>query len=110
MGTFDPNNPTPDCATGNSKGQTACSCAIPNGPVTSYTDDYKKFLQTYAESQMSAFEQAMGWFYWTWQTESTPQWSYQQARAGGFMPQLAYKPAFKCGDAIPDFGSLPEYY
>jgi glucan 1,3-beta-glucosidase len=115
MGSYDPSNTTPACptATGTdsvTKGSTACSCTIPNSPVSSYTNDYKKFLQTYAESQISAYEQAMGWFYWTWQTESAPQWSYKQARAGGFMPQLAYEPAFKCGDAIPDFGSLPEYY
>ncbi|RAO71987.1 uncharacterized protein BHQ10_007999 [Talaromyces amestolkiae] len=97
---------TPDCYTKNSD----CSCASANADVSSYSSDYKLWLQTYAEAQFAAFETAMGWFYWTWQTESAPQWSYKQARAGGFLPQLAYKPNFTCGDTVPSFGSLPEYY
>ncbi|KAH8704944.1 glycoside hydrolase superfamily [Talaromyces proteolyticus] len=106
--TSDPRCPT---ATGNSNRKgTTCSCDMANAAVSSYSDDYKKFLQTYAESQIYGFEKMMGWFYWTWQTESAPQWSYKQARDGGFMPKLAYEPSFKCGDAIPDFGTLPEYY
>lgn len=75
-----------------------------------YSNDYKKFLQTYAEAQMSAFETAQGWFYWTWRTESAAQWSYRTAWKNGFMPQKAYAPAFRCGDQVPDFGDLEEFY
>jgi glucan 1,3-beta-glucosidase len=109
--TSDPRCPT---AVSNSDETTtttqSCSCNDANAAASSYSDDYKKFLQTYAEAQMYAFEKMMGWFYWTWQTESAPQWSYKQAWQGGFMPKLAYQPDFKCGDAVPSFGSLPEYY
>lgn len=61
---------------------------------------------------MSAFESAMGWFYWTWHTETAAQWSYRTAWKNGFMPKLAYQPSFKCGDTVPDFESegLPGYY
>jgi glucan 1,3-beta-glucosidase len=59
---------------------------------------------------MSAFETAMGWFYWTWRTESAAQWSYRTAWKNGFMPSKAYSPSFKCGDTVPDFSDLPEYY
>jgi len=59
---------------------------------------------------MSAFETAQGWFYWTWKTERAAQWSYSTAWKGGFMPKKAYEPAFRCGDDVPDFGDLPEYY
>lgn len=97
---------TPDCPT---KDDT-CSCADATADASGYSDEYKLWLQTYAEAQFAAFETAMGWFYWTWQTESAPQWSYKQARAGGFMPQLAYQPNFTCSDSVPSFGSLPEYY
>jgi glucan 1,3-beta-glucosidase len=114
-GTFNTGNSstdvlTPQCATsGNSKSPT-CSCTLADADPSAFSSDYKKLLQTYAEAQFSAFESAWGWFYWTWQTESAPQWSYKQALANGFMPQKAYQPAFKCGDTIPNFGSLPEYY
>lgn len=90
--------------------ETPCSCTPANAPASSYSDEYKLLLKTYAEAQMSAFEAAYGWFYWTWQTESAPQWSYRQAWEGGFLPAKAYEPDFRCGDEIPDFGDLPEYY
>ncbi|KAI9925227.1 hypothetical protein ASPWEDRAFT_164292 [Aspergillus wentii DTO 134E9] len=88
----------------------ACSCSSANAEPADYSDGYKKFLQTYAEAQMAAFETAEGWFYWTWRTESAAQWSYRTAWKNGYMPQKAYAPAFKCGDDMPDFGDLPENY
>ncbi|RAH80168.1 glycoside hydrolase [Aspergillus japonicus CBS 114.51] len=87
-----------------------CSCTLANTSPVGYSDGYKTFLQTYAEAQMSAFETAMGWFYWTWATESAAQWSYRTAWKNGYMPAKAYSPKFKCGDTIPSFGDLPEYY
>ncbi|KAF9886990.1 hypothetical protein FE257_010606 [Aspergillus nanangensis] len=88
----------------------SCSCSSANADVADYSDDYKKFLKVYAEAQMSAFETGQGWFYWTWHTESAAQWSYKTAWKNGFMPAKAYAPDFKCGDTIPDFGTLPEFY
>ncbi|KAJ9195096.1 CAZyme family GH5 [Paecilomyces variotii] len=86
-----------------------CECSAANADPTTYSDDYKKWLLTYAEAQMFAYEKAHGWFYWTWKTESAAQWSYQTAWQNGFMPKLAYQPDFTCGE-IPSFGSLPENY
>ncbi|ERS96160.1 hypothetical protein HMPREF1624_07696 [Sporothrix schenckii ATCC 58251] len=97
---------TPACPTENSQ----CSCTMANQPVSSYSDDYKTFLLTFAQAQMSAYETAWGWFYWTWKTENAPLWSYQAGLQGGFMPQVAYKRSFNCGGSAPSFGSLPEYY
>ncbi|EAW06620.1 putative exo-beta-1,3-glucanase [Aspergillus clavatus NRRL 1] len=107
-GTFSLTDSTQYCPTADSGPR--CSCANANADPSAYSADYKKFLQTYAEAQMSAFETGQGWFYWTWRTESAAQWSYRTAWKGGFMPQKAYSPSFKCGDTVPDFGSLPEYY
>ena len=97
---------TPYCPTGDDQ----CSCALANQPVSSYSDDYKTFLLTFAEAQMSTYETGWGWFYWTWKTENAPLWSYQAGLQGGFMPPVAYKRSFSCSDAVPSFGSLPEYY
>ncbi|KAB8076440.1 putative glucan 1,3-beta-glucosidase D [Aspergillus leporis] len=107
-GTFDTSDSTKYCPTADS-GPT-CSCASANAPPSDYSDGYKKFLQTYAEAQMSAFETAQGWFYWTWHTESAAQWSYKTAWKNGYMPKKAYAPDFKCGDDIPSFGDLPDFY
>ncbi|KAJ5221395.1 uncharacterized protein N7469_010282 [Penicillium citrinum] len=107
-GTYDTGDSTKYCPTADS-GPT-CSCSGANADPADYSDKYKKWLQTYAEAQMSAFETAQGWFYWTWRTESAAQWSYRTAWKNGYMPEKAYLPSFKCGDDVPDFSGLPEYY
>ncbi|PWY83774.1 exo-1,3-beta-glucanase D [Aspergillus sclerotioniger CBS 115572] len=106
-GTFSLTDSTEYCPTASAG---TCSCTQANAVPGVYSKGYKTFLQTYAEAQMSAFESAMGWFYWTWATESAAQWSYRTAWNNGYMPKKAYSPEFKCGDAIPSFENLPEYY
>jgi glucan 1,3-beta-glucosidase len=97
---------SPQCPTQDSE----CSCPMANADPSTFTSDYKLFLQTWAEAQMVAFEKSWGWFYWTWKTESAPLWSYQAALQGGFMPAVAYQRSWSCSNALPSFGSLPEYY
>ncbi|CEO60472.1 hypothetical protein PMG11_05098 [Penicillium brasilianum] len=108
-GSYDTSSSTAYCPTADAG---TCSCSSANADVADYSTEYKKWLQTYAEAQMSAFETAQGWFYWTWRTESAAQWSYRTAWKNGFMPSKAYSPSFKCGDTVPDFSSLglAEYY
>jgi glucan 1,3-beta-glucosidase len=108
-GTYDTSSSTAYCPTADDG---TCSCADANADVSEYSDTYKTWLQTYAEAQMSAFESAQGWFYWTWRTESAAQWSYRTAWKNGYMPKKAYSPSFKCGDTVPDFSGLglAEYY
>lgn len=108
-GSYDTSSSTAYCPTANAG---TCSCNNANADVADFSDEYKKWLLTYAEAQMSAFEKAQGWFYWTWRTESAAQWSYRTAWKNGFMPSKAYSPTFKCGDTVPDFSGLglPEFY
>lgn len=83
-----------------------CSCALPNADPSQYSDDYKQFLQMYAEAQMDSFEKVWGWFYWTWKTESAVQWSWMLGLEAGILPEKAYAPKFRCGDDVPSFASL----
>ena len=83
-----------------------CSCDMPNADPSQYSDEYKRFLQMYAEAQMDSFEKVWGWFYWTWKTEKAVQWSWMLGLQAGILPSKAYAPSFKCGDAVPDFGGL----
>jgi glucan 1,3-beta-glucosidase len=87
-----------------------CSCTQANADPSTYTDAYKQFLQMYAEAQMHSFEQAWGWFYWTWKTESAVQWSWELGLQAGILPTKAYSPSFKCDSTVPDFSGLPESY
>jgi glucan 1,3-beta-glucosidase len=55
---------------------------------------------------MDAFERGWGWIYWTWDTESSAQWSYKKGLAAGILPNSPDNRDFKCGDTIPDFQAL----
>jgi glucan 1,3-beta-glucosidase len=87
-----------------------CDCTSANADPGSYSGSYKKWLQTFAEAQMSSFEKGWGWFYWTWKTESAPQWSYEAGLAAGILPAKAYAPNFNCSQPVPTFSDLPENY
>ncbi|KAL7951835.1 glycoside hydrolase family 5 protein [Trichoderma barbatum] len=99
---------SPDCPTKNSQ----CSCANANADPSKWSSEYKKFLSMFAEAQMHSFEKGYGWWYWTWKTESSPQWSYQAGRQAGVLPQKAWERDFNCDADVPDFAQngLPEYY
>ncbi|RMZ83050.1 hypothetical protein DV738_g1437, partial [Chaetothyriales sp. CBS 135597] len=92
---------TPSCPTA-----PQCDCAPANADPSSYPDHYKDFLKMYAEAQMHSFEQAWGWFYWTWKTEEAVQWSWMLGLKAGILPEKAYSPDFDCSQDIPDFASL----
>ncbi|KAL7938496.1 glycoside hydrolase family 5 protein [Trichoderma chlorosporum] len=99
---------SPDCPTKNSQ----CSCDIANADPSKWSSEYKNFLSMFAEAQMYSFEKGLGWWYWTWKTESSPQWSYQAGMQAGVLPQKAWDRSFNCDSDVPDFGAngLPEYY
>ncbi|KAF9108672.1 hypothetical protein BGX27_008256 [Mortierella sp. AM989] len=46
-----------------------CSCESQNN-VSYYTPEYRQFLSDFTQTQMDAFEQGMGWFYWNFKTET----------------------------------------
>ncbi|KAI5303387.1 Mitochondrial translocator assembly and maintenance protein 41, partial [Ascosphaera pollenicola] len=82
---------TPQCPTAKDQKRDSpkCTCDPANADPSKYSDDYKTFLRTYAEAQMYVFNQVYGWFYWTWDTEKSTQWSYKKARDAGIMPDKA---------------------
>jgi glucan 1,3-beta-glucosidase len=42
----------------------------------------------YAASQLLTFEKYAGWFFWTYRTETTPEWCYRDCVDQGFVPNL----------------------
>ncbi|KAG0216852.1 hypothetical protein BGX33_011979 [Mortierella sp. NVP41] len=61
-----------------------CSCKEQNR-VGYYTPEFCDFTQT----QMDAFEQGMGWFYWNFKTETNALWSYFDGVDQGWTPKDA---------------------
>ncbi|KAJ8126442.1 hypothetical protein O1611_g7196 [Lasiodiplodia mahajangana] len=103
-GTYDSGNSstqalTPMCPTTDS----SCTCDGANAGTGDYSDTYKQFLLMFAEAQMTSFEKGYGWWYWTWDTESAPQWSYRQGLAAGILPAKAYDRDFNCDSDVPNF-------
>ncbi|KAF8931366.1 hypothetical protein BGZ58_007673 [Dissophora ornata] len=63
-----------------------CSCEEQNR-VGYYTPEYRKFLSDFTQTQMDAFEQGLGWFYWNFKTETNALWSYFDGVEQGWIPK-----------------------
>jgi glucan 1,3-beta-glucosidase len=57
------------------------------GTVAGMQDVDKKNLRQYVEAQFDAYEQHTGWIFWTWKTESAPEWNFQGLVKEGLIPQ-----------------------
>ncbi|KAL8922669.1 MAG: hypothetical protein Q9208_004982 [Pyrenodesmia sp. 3 TL-2023] len=57
------------------------------GTVAGLSSDDKNNIRSYIEAQLDAYEQRSGWVFWTWKTESAPEWHMKDLLAGGLFPQ-----------------------
>ena len=57
------------------------------GTVAGLSADDKSNLRHFIEAQLDAYEQRTGWIFWTWKTESAPEWNMQDLLSGGLFPQ-----------------------
>ena len=56
------------------------------GTVDGLSSQDKDNIGRFVEAQMDAFEKAAGWIFWTWKTESAPEWDMQGLLNGGIFP------------------------
>lgn len=87
-----------------------CSCAAANADPAAYSDPYRLWLRTNAEAQMASFEAGWGWFYWTWLTEGSVQWSWKLGMQAGILPAKVWERGFDCSSEAGDFRGLSESY
>ncbi|KAL6714150.1 hypothetical protein ACLMJK_008644 [Lecanora helva] len=57
------------------------------GTVSNLSQDDKDNLSHFIDAQLDAYEQHTGWIFWTWKTESSPEWHMQDLLAAGIFPQ-----------------------
>lgn len=52
-------------------------------------DDFQLNLayRGYAAAQLACFEKYLGWFFWSYKTETTPQWSFRDCVELGWLPK-----------------------
>ncbi|KAI8333353.1 glycoside hydrolase superfamily [Chlamydoabsidia padenii] len=76
---------------------TNCNCTNVND-WGSWTLDYKRFLNTFIQHQMDAYEAGVGWFFWTYKTEQhiNPHWDYSLAWEQGWAPKDVNQRDFFC--------------
>ena len=57
-----------------------------NGTVAGMSAADKGNVGKFINAQLDAFEQAAGWIFWTWKTESAPEWHMQDLLKNGIFP------------------------
>ncbi|KAI9698256.1 MAG: exo-1,3-beta-glucanase [Bogoriella megaspora] len=57
------------------------------GTVQGLMQADKDNIQTFIAAQLDAYEKAAGWIWWTWKTESAPEWHLQNLTAAGLFPK-----------------------
>lgn len=57
------------------------------GSVKDLSDVDKTNLAYFVEAQLDAYEQHSGWIFWTWKTQSAPEWNFRDLVREGLIPQ-----------------------
>ena len=66
------------------------------GTVSGLSNDDKDNIKGFLAAQVSAYESHTGWIFWTWKTESAPEWHMQDLLAAGIFPKIG-EPTNACG-------------
>lgn len=57
------------------------------GTVEGLGQEDKDSISKFIGAQMAAYEKASGWIFWTWKTESAPEWNFKDLHAAGLIPK-----------------------
>ena len=57
------------------------------GTVEGLSDADKQNIRSLIEAQLDSYSAHTGWIFWTWKTESAPEWHLQNLTAAGLFPQ-----------------------
>lgn len=73
------------------------SCSDKTGDGSNFSDAYKNTLRRMFETQISVYERASGWVFWTWKTEQAADWDYQRGLRNGWITyNLDSRPNARC--------------
>ncbi|KJX98941.1 glucan 1,3-beta-glucosidase A like protein [Zymoseptoria brevis] len=57
------------------------------GTVAGLSDADKGNVKSFVSAQISAYEKADGWIFWTWKNEAAPEWHFRNLTRAGLVPQ-----------------------
>ncbi|RYO96449.1 hypothetical protein DL766_003954 [Monosporascus sp. MC13-8B] len=58
-----------------------------SGTVDQLSEADRANIRRFIHAQMVAYEKADGWIFWTWKTESAPEWDFRMLTNAGLVPQ-----------------------
>ncbi|KAK8085804.1 glycoside hydrolase family 5 protein [Apiospora hydei] len=64
----------------------ACDGAKRRGSIDQIQGQDRANLRDFINAQMVAYDKADGWIFWTWKTESAPEWDYRALANAGVIP------------------------
>ncbi|KAK7931033.1 glycoside hydrolase family 5 protein [Apiospora marii] len=64
----------------------SCDGARRRGSIDQIQGQDRANLRDFINAQMVAYEKADGWIFWTWKTESAPEWDYRALANAGVIP------------------------
>ena len=67
------------------------------GTVQDLSTDDQNNIASFIDAQLDAYEQHTGWIFWTWRTESAPEWHLQNLTAAGLFSVTSRKYPGQCG-------------
>lgn len=82
------------------------------GTVSDLSNSDKYNLRQFIEAQLDAYEKRTGWIFWTWKTESAPEWDMQDLLANGLFPQplTARQYPNQCGFWVEMSGPVTNFW
>ena len=67
------------------------------GTVEGLSSDDQNNIASFIDAQLDAYEEHTGWIFWTWRTESAPEWHLQNLTAAGLFSVSSRKYPGQCG-------------
>lgn len=64
----------------------SCDGARRRGSMDQIQGQDRANLRDFINAQMVAYDKADGWIFWTWKTESAPEWDYRALANAGVIP------------------------
>ncbi|KAJ1953382.1 hypothetical protein IWQ62_006005 [Dispira parvispora] len=61
-----------------------------------YSPEFREWLRRFTETQMDAYEAGVGWTFWNFKAEQSPQWNYMLGVEEGWIPRDPAKRKYHC--------------
>ncbi|KAJ1656083.1 hypothetical protein IWQ61_004279 [Dispira simplex] len=72
-----------------------CTCKG-DSDYSNYSPEFREWLRRFTETQMDAYEAGVGWTFWNFKAEQSPQWNYMLGVEEGWVPRDPSQRKYHC--------------